>query len=167
MRAIRYVFLLLAIILAVDGLVITFGILTGELMYFLVATWLTFFVVLGSLLLLIRAYQRIVSRLGTAKQRLGELHFLQERRYDQLRTRIDYLADSSRTLHKIAQDLQASLNNQHRLSLASQTFEELESLNARLQRAERRILGKLENELFEMYQSEQGIPLSGYEGEGA
>lgn len=160
MRAVRYAILVLAIALGFEGLILTFAIMTRETTFFVIAVWILIFLVMVSCVFLLRGYQRVVSRLRVANERLAHLQYLQERRYDQLRHRFDELTDSFGTLHKTIQKVQKPSENPLPFPVNPQILEELENLNARLQRAERRILGKFEDELFEMDQREGNMPPS-------
>lgn len=146
MRNFRYVFVLIVVVLVATGLLTTLGLLGSGSVFYLTALWLVVLLAVGMLLSLGWGYQRIVIRVGTANERLIELRFLQERRYEQLRQRMDYLSDSFRVLHRNMQHLEDASDKFRAAQGRSSDIVELENINARLQRTERRILGKLEND---------------------
>lgn len=152
MSIIKNVFPVFAAAVATAALFMTLGLLSGNSILYAIAMWIFALLTIGFGLFLIRGYQRIVNRVGTANERLTEIKFLQERRYDQLRRRIDYLNDSVNVLHRNVRGLDAALGSVPRAPQTSNAFVELDNLNARLQRSERRILGKLEDEQFSNHQ---------------
>lgn len=157
MRIIKNVFPVFATAVATVALFMTLGLLSGNSIMYAIALWMFALLTIGFVLVLMRGYQRIVNRVGTANERLTELKFLQERRYDQLRRRMDYLNDSLNVLHRNVRGLDTALGNVPRAPQTSNAFAELDNLNARLQRSERRILGKLENEQFSNHQLHQRL----------
>lgn len=112
--------------------VLTAALLTNAPALFVASVWIATFILIGLTVFLLRSYQRVVTRLGTANERLAELKFLQERRYEQLVGRLD----------------SPKVNALSGSGASGPSLDELENINARCQRAERRILGKLENELL-------------------
>jgi|SRR5699024_5654069 len=130
MRKAKY--LLTAVVAGAVALaaVLTAALLTDDPAFFVASVWIATFFLGGLTVFLFRGYQRIVSRLRTANERLAELKFLQERRYEQLAGRLDGHGGGSGP------------------GISARSLAELESLNARLERSERRILGKLENEIL-------------------
>ena len=81
----------------------------------------------------LRGYQQILRERRVAKERIAELRFLQERRYEQVRWRLDELLNG-----------RGGPGTGKSLNLSS----EIEDLKSRVQLSERRILGRLENELW-------------------
>lgn len=110
--------------------VLTAALVANEPALFVASVWIATFTLVGLTVFLLRSYQRVVTRLGTANERLAELKFLQERRYEQLAARLDGRVGNSGS------------------GASAQSLADLENLNARLERSERRILGKLENEIL-------------------
>jgi|SRR5690625_140142 hypothetical protein len=108
-----------------------------------------FLATLGTLGLLVlifavvfRGYQRLLRETRVVKERIAELRFLQERRYEQVRWRLDELLNG-----------RAGPGTGKSLNLSS----ELEDLKSRVQLSERRILGRLENELWANDQRDRQI----------
>lgn len=90
----------------------------------------------------LRGYQQLHRDTRALKERMAELRFLQERRYEQVRWRLDELLNVG-----------AGPAPGKGLNLSS----EVEDLKSRVQLSERRILGRLENELWANDQRDQQI----------
>ncbi|MGO1942113.1 MAG: hypothetical protein ACTH05_08145 [Yaniella sp.] len=144
MRNVKYAFLALVTAVVAAAVFLSFGFVSGNSIFYVVALWLFMLTVIGLTLFFLRGYKRVVTRIATANERLAGLKFLQERRYDQLKCRMDYLNDSVRVLHANILEM----DNATGTAKNSMALAELDNLNARLQRTERRILGQLENERF-------------------
>lgn len=128
------IILFLACLVSAAGLT-TAGLINAQPIFYVLGLWLFVLSLAIFFSLLLRMYQRIMARIHDIKQLLSEMRFLQERRYEQLARRLD-------TLRGGGSD--ASLGS----ATAGATHAEFENLSARLQRSERRILGKLEDEML-------------------
>lgn len=118
---------------------VTAGIVTGMLWLHILALWI--FLLLSAIFLgfFLRVYRLVMTRLGTANQRLSEMKLLQERRYEQLAQRLDALNHNTLGHSRSpVSGISAHQDGPPKLS-------EIEHLIARTERAERRILGRLEN----------------------
>jgi hypothetical protein len=142
MRLIKILFAVSIVLGLAISVLLTVGLLTSQVSYFVGAIWVSLLVGLVVLAGLLAGYGRVVRRLGTANERLAELRFLLERRYEQSRQRLDTLLETSHGL------TEPSDSPTSRLSSNWKGRAELENLSARVQRSERRILGRLENELL-------------------
>lgn len=89
------------------------------------------------------SHQRFARRLRIANERLDELRFLLERRYELSRVRLDKLLEIS---DESSVDTQTSRASEDRN--VSKSKAQIENLSARFQRTERRIIGRLEGESF-------------------
>lgn len=129
------------------AVLIVFGIFSSERVFYVIALLLSLLLIINLLVFLFRGYRRVVTRIGTAGERLSELMFLQERRYEQLSSRLDRLSED---LGALRRPIEGEPNNLRSTELSNSSLEvsELEDLNARLQRSERRILGRLEDALL-------------------
>lgn len=150
MRNIKYLVLTLVIAVILVALMATFGFISGDTVFFVTTVWLSALLSVGLFTFLILSYQRIAVRLRTANERLAEVKFLLERRYDQLRRRLDFLTDNVSLLHRNIQHEPLLEEGSKRSLEISKVLAEVEYLNARVQRFERRILGKIENEQWVM-----------------
>lgn len=145
MRNIKYLLPALIIAVFLVAFTATLGFISGDTVFFVTTVWLCALLSVGLFAFLILSYQQIVIRLRTANERLAEVKFLLERRYDQLRRRLDFLTDSVSLLHRNIQ-YEPLLEEGGKRSLEiSKVLAEVEYLNARMQRFERRTLGKIEN----------------------
>lgn len=138
MRKVFFLLVSFTLGLAIVASLVTAGILTGTLWLYILALWISVLLLLVFLGFYFRTYRRVMTRVGTANERLSEIKNLQERRYAQLAQRLDSLGQgafgSRSTGDTVSGGQQPSLK-----------FSDLEYLIARVERAERRILGKLEN----------------------
>jgi len=148
MRIAKYALISHAGIIVTTAVLISLGIYHAEPVLHVAALWLFVFFLVSSLLLAGRGYRRITTRIGTAGERLSELKYLQERRYEQLSGRLDRLSALVDSLDSSDNTHQANLIHSMNRAESGRNLAELEDINARVQRAERRILGRLENELF-------------------
>src|SRR5690625_1493558 len=141
----RKISLLIVITLGLiaSAVLVTAGLLIQQVHLFLLAMWITVLLLVLCLGFFFTAYRRIMMRLGIVNERLAEVKLLQERRYEQLARRIDKWTPSSFEKSAIDND---SITECRGLTAG---ISELEHLNARMQRAEQRILGKLENLLLD------------------
>lgn len=116
------------------ALLLTMALLTGQQSFYLLAIWATTSSLLAFCAFTHRMYRLVGNRTRQTNELLRELRLLQERRYDQLAGRLDApkvgFPDASNTAR---QSMMVELS-------------ELEQMNVRLQRAERRVMGQLENE---------------------
>lgn len=150
MRNLKYVFPIIVIAVVLVALMATLGLTSGDTAFFVTTVWLAALLSLGFFAFLVLGYMRIVGRLRTANEGLAEVRFLLERRYDQLRRRLDYLTDYVRVLHRNIQNEPLREERTQRSPEISKVLAEVEYLTARIQRFERRTLGKLENEQWAM-----------------
>lgn len=150
MQTIKYMFLFLSILTtAIAGLVTT-SLLGGGPVYSVVAVWISVLIILIIFITIGRVYKRTVGRIGTANMRLAEIKVLQERRYEQTRTRLDYLLRVVDNTRILTNDVNKALEQVVNTPTGEEgRHDALEQLNARFQRAERRIIGRLENEIHE------------------
>lgn len=125
--------------LIVGVLAATFGVVREEALYLVIAAWASALAFVVFFVFLTQAYLRIMARTGTINNRLEETKFLLNRRYEQLAERLDDLL-ARRTAYTSTSGVE---ENNERLQTGTS---ELQDVNARLERAERRILGRLENE---------------------
>lgn len=94
----------------------------------------------------LRAYLRVVARLDNVSEALSELKFLQERRYGQVSGRLDYTNDYLRLLKKLIG--RSGDGRSSRSVDSSNDIARFDELVARIQRAERRVLGRIEDETY-------------------
>lgn len=118
---------------------VTAGILTGVLWMYIIAAWASVVLLVVFLGFYFRTYRRIMTRTGTANERLAEIKLLQERRYEQLAQRLDVLSQG--TFGQSRSTAGAISSGQQPIP----QFSDIEHTIARVERAERRILGMLEN----------------------
>lgn len=146
MRISRYLLVASTLFLLGIAALVTIDVYRDDTVFYVIALWSSVLALVLSLVIVFRAYQRVITRLGTAGERLAEIKYLQERRYQQLSQRLDYTNDYLRLLKALIQKSGSRASSSS--SDVSENLSELEDLNARFQRAERRILGKLEDELY-------------------
>lgn len=143
MRIAKHVFVghIAALLAALVAL--SLGIYNSETVYYVVSLWIGAFTLISAVFFLLRGYRRLVVRIGTANERLAEIKFLQERRYEQLRQRSDTLLTYSRNQKSYSITHRNAVNSIQQHDNHTLLLSELEDLNARLQRTERRILGTI------------------------
>lgn len=146
MRNVKYLYPVLLLAVAAVAVTASIGIINSKPLFFIITVWLSALLVTGLFTFLMLGYQRIVARIRTSNERLAEIKFLQERRYEQLRHRLDFLADNVRLLHRNAQRPHLLAGDVQGSPEVSKALTEIEHLSARMQRFERRVLGKIENE---------------------
>lgn len=126
------------------AILLTGGLSTSNASFYIAALWagVVLFVSASGVLLVV--YKNLVGRLRVANERLVELRFLLERRYELSRERLDNLLDASNHFLSHSEDYPNSRAATRTLAGIS----EFDNLVSRLQRIERRIIGRLENELL-------------------
>lgn len=127
MRKANLALVLLILLLVTAVVLTTVGFISSQPFIYLLAGLSVLSAMLIFCVLTFRMYQRLESRSRQTNEVLKEIKSLQEQRYEQLARRLD---ESKPGQPK---------SKMHRRGI------ELEDLEARLQRAERRILGSLEN----------------------
>lgn len=149
MHKVKITIILYALCLVLAAIFATIGLVSEKSGYHVGAAWLLAFSLAILFGVLIRLYQRVVIRTNTTNELLKQIKFLQERRYSQLVARMDQ-RDGGVTSESVqSSKVGASGPAQTGSKLSLGEISELEEINARVQRAERRILGKLENESFD------------------
>lgn len=146
MRLAKYIFVFLSVVATGIASLVTLGLNSGDAIFYVAAVWFTALLSVTLVVVLLRGYQRIVSRLSTANERLAELRFLQERRYEQTRVRLDDLLDIASSISATSGDIRKVAGGITERPITPLQPSELADLNVRLQRIERRIVGRLENE---------------------
>lgn len=118
----------------------TVGLISNQSLYGMLAIWAFTVSFMVFFVFMTRVYHRTMTRTRTTTDLLAEMKFLQERRYEQLAKRLDNMSPLRGHRSGTSSTSEVSGN-------PSQVgYSELRNINERLQRAERRILGKLENE---------------------
>ena len=131
------IFFILGLIMV--AALVTVGILTGMHWPYIMALWVSVLFLIILLGFYFRTYRRTMTRIGTANERLSEIKILQERRYEQLAQRLDGLSQGTfGQSRSTAGTVSSGEQSTPKLS-------DLEYMLARVERAERRILGRLEN----------------------
>lgn len=125
--------------LVIVAALVTVGLLTGTLWIHILAAWLSALLLIVFLGFYFRTYRRMMTRIGTANERLAEIKLLQERRYEQLARRLD--ASSQGTFSQ-SQSMAGAVSSGQQ---SKPQYSDIEQMIARVERAERRILGMLEN----------------------
>lgn len=132
--------------IVIAAMFLSIGIYSQKEIFYQAAIWALAVLAVLTLFIVVKVYHRIVHRIGTANKRLAELRFLQERRYGMLSARLDHLIAAIRELG--VSQVSPDKSRLESTRIFRKQLVELEDLNARLERAERRILGKIENQIF-------------------
>lgn len=139
MRKATFLLIFFTLGLVVIISLVTANMLIGVMWLNIVALWLSALLLVVFLGFYLMTYQRIMTRVGITNERLNEVKLLQERRYEQLAKRLDALSQG------ISSQSPSTRGSVLEGRQTGPKLSELEDLNARAERAERRILGRLEN----------------------
>lgn len=144
MRLIKMIFAISVVMGLVTSALVTAGITSGQPGFYVGAVWVSLILITAVMGGLLAGYKRVVHRLGTVNERLAELRFLLERRYELSRERLDSLLGILNGLADLGDNTQVQPGRDGQ----SVNKAELENLSARFQRSERRIIGRLEDEFL-------------------
>lgn len=139
MQKVTFLLISFTLGLLVIASLVTVGMLNGFIWLHIVALWLAVLLLILFFGCYMRTYRRIMTRVGVTNERVAEMKHLQERRYEQLAKRLDALKQDIRA------EARGNLGSGSGSTQEVSKLSDLEHLIARAERAERRILGRLEN----------------------